>query len=170
MSRVVSRKWMMRLMDSPSNCCMRKCPKFDTDFCIHFIVLWRTVVKALLVSVINMHCMQSCIVAFQHTVSRNNKGRFVIGIKVGVWDFWRFKMLFPTIFDGQLRLRISSTLPCFYDAIYNFCLGVLTFHSSVLTFHSHRTIHKEVIFLSGWFLGRLKGTLKTLCFCTSILF
>jgi hypothetical protein len=72
---------------------MRKCPKSDTDFCIHLIVLWRTLVKALLVSVINMDCLQSCIVALQRTVSRN-KGHFVISIKVAVPRLLLFRNAF----------------------------------------------------------------------------
>jgi hypothetical protein len=91
-----------------------------------------------LVSVINMDCLQSCIVAFQHTVSRNHKGHFVICIKVAVpVGFCCVEMVFAIILYLQLRLQTSLTLSCFYNAIHNFYLGVL--NSSVLTFHSHKT-------------------------------
>ncbi len=130
----LSRKWMMRLMDSPSNCSMRKCPKSDTDFCIHLIVLWRTLVKALLVSVINMDSLQFCIVALQWTVSRKNEGHFVICIKVAVSRLLLFRNAF---FNHILcaNFLYSFLLLCCYPQLLFRCL--LT--SSVLTFHSHRT-------------------------------
>jgi hypothetical protein len=90
------------------------------------------------VSVMNMDCLQSCIVAFQHTVSRNHEGHFVICIKVAVpVGFCCVEMVFAIILYVQLRLQTFLTLSCFYNAIHNFCLGVL--NSSVLTFPSHRT-------------------------------
>jgi len=83
-----------------------------------------------LVNVINMDCLQSCIVAFQHTVSRNNEGHFVICIKVALPRLWLLRNAFFNHILCAAKVANFLYSSCFYDSIHNSCLGVLT--SSVL--------------------------------------